>query len=149
MIPFEYRGGEYRLYFNGLLLYAFLDRYGDKGVMEVLEQDGKEGLEANIWLLCELTRQAELYRRYLGEEPGAVLDYARTLAAVPPGEIPEIRGTVALAVAEGFRRDHPDPDDADPWLQELEAEKNPKKARPGRSIAAWLLGCWASLSKKA
>ncbi len=149
MRSFRFRGGEYRLHMNGLLLYAFYDRYGrDKGLVETLEQEGKEGLEANVWILCELTRQAKLYRKLLGDEPGEALDYASTLAAVIPAEIPEIRSAVALAVAEGFRRDHPGEEEADPWLQELEAEKSPKKARPGRSIAAWLRSCWASLSKR-
>ena len=146
MISFRFRGGEYRLYFNGLLLYAFYERYGkEKGVMDALDQDGQNGLEANIWTLCELTRQANLYRKLLGEGPGETLDYARTLAAVTPGEIPEIRAAVALAVAEGFRREHATEEEADPWLQEYEEQKSPKKARPGRSIAACLRGCLASL----
>lgn len=146
MQSFRFRGGDYRLHMNGLLLYAFYDRYGrDRGLVETLEQEGKDGLEANVWMLCELTRQANLYRKLLGEEPGETLDYARTLAAVIPAEIPEIRNAVALAVSEGFRRDHPGEEEADPWLQELEAEKSPKKARPGRSIAACLRSCWASL----
>lgn len=149
MQSFRFRGGDYRLHMNGLLLYAFYDRYGrDKGLVETLEQEGQEGLEANVWMLCELTRQANLYRKLLGEEAGESLDYARTLAAVIPAEIPEIRNAVALAVAEGFRRDHPGEEEADPWLQELEAEQNPKKARPGRSIAACLRACWASLFKR-
>ena len=149
MQSFRFRGGEYRLHMNGLLLYAFYDRYGrDKGLVETLEQEGKEGLEANVWILCELTRQAKLYRKLLGDEPGEALDYASTLAAVIPAEIPEIRSAVALAVAEGFRRDHPGEEEADPWLQELEAEKSPKKARPGRSITACLRAFWASLSKR-
>lgn len=146
MQSFRFRGVEYRLHMNGLLLYAFYDRYGrDMGLVETLEQEGKDGLEANVWMLCELTRQANLYRKLLGEEAGESLDYARTLAAVIPAEIPEIRSAVGLAVAEGFRRDHPGEEEADPWLQELEAEQNPKKARPGRSIAACLRACWASL----
>lgn len=150
MQSFRYRGGDYRLYFNGLLLYAFYDRYGkDKSVVDVLDQDGKDGLEANVWTLCELTRQANLYRKFLGEEPGETLDYARTLAAVTPGEIPEIRAAVAMAVAEGFRREHATQEEADPWLQEFEERDSPKKARPGRSIAACLRACWASLLKKA
>lgn len=149
MIEYGYRGGTYRLYFNGLLLYSFYDRYGkDKGVMEILEQDGKDGLEANVWLLCELTRQAALYRRYLGEEPGEVLDYTRMLTGATPAEIPGIRNAVAVAVAEGFRREHASTEDSDPWLREIEEQNSPKKARPGRSIAAWLRNCWASLCGK-
>lgn len=149
MIEFAFRGGKYNLYFNGLLLYSFYDRYGrDDGILERLEQDNKDSLEINVWLLCELTRQAALYRRFLGEEPGEILDYARTLAAVQPVEIPGIRAAVTMAVAEGFRREHSSEEESDPWLQEFEAEKNPKKARPGRSIAAWLRSCWASLTKR-
>ena len=151
MVVFRYRGGEYRLYFNGLLLYAFYDRYGrEGGQVERMEQEGKDGLEVNVWLLCELTRQATLYRRFLGEETGEgeVLAYSRTLVAVTPAEIPEIRNAVALAVAEGFRREHLSAEEQDPWLQEIEAQKHAKKARPGRSIRAWSQRLWASLSKR-
>lgn len=149
MILYRFRGADYRLYLNGLLLYDFYDRYGrDKGLVELLEQDGKAGLEVNVWLLCELTRHAVLYRRFLGEESGQTLEYARTLAAVTPAEIPELRNAVAMAVAEGFRREHLSAEEQDPWLQEIEAQKRPKKARPGRSIRAWSQRLWASLSKR-
>ena len=118
MISYSYRGGNYHLYFNLAALLDFKEKYQDQNLVELISRNDREGLEAAVWLLCQLSRQGELYRRYLGEDPGQVL-----------GE-------------------HPEEGADDPWLQEYEAEHSTKKASAGRRFVCFCRRLWASLSRR-
>lgn len=149
MIDFEYRGGKYSLYMNGYAYFAAKKKFGEeKSLLEVMEPDTKEGLEATVWLLCEFARQGEMYRRFLGEDRGQYPEYSKTVIQVQPFELPFIKAAVIQAIAEGFGRENPSPEDCDPWLAELEAENAKKKHSPRRSIFTRLLKGSASESEK-
>lgn len=148
MISYSYRGGNYHLYFNLAALLDFKEKYQDQNLVELISRNDREGLEAAVWLLCQLSRQGELYRRYLGEDPGQVLDYERTLLSLTPAEQPMMQAALMAAVAEGFRREHPEEGADDPWLQEYEAEHSTKKASAGRRFVCFCRRLWASLSRR-
>lgn len=149
MIEFKFHGGDYRLYMNGYAMFDFYEKYGtDKNFIEVIEPVTKEGFEALIWLLCELSKQGEMYARFMGLEAKKPLEYMQTLTMTKPAEYAEIKETVTRAIAEGFRRDHPDEElEEDAFLQEFEAQKKTKFRK--RSTHARLRKALAYLFGKA
>ncbi len=147
MIDFEFRGGKYRLYFNGLALFDIYKKYGqEKGLLEMIENNDKESFETTIWMLCEFSKQGALYGRFLGEEPAQVLNFMQTLTAVQPAELVEIQAAVISCINEGFTREHPSELDSDPFLAEI--EKSKKKQYPKRNISERLRRAWACLTGK-
>lgn len=132
MIEYEFHGGNYRLYMNGYALFNFYEKFGqDSNILEVIEPVTKEAYEALIWVLCELSRQGEMYARFLGLDAKKPLEYMQTLTQTKPSEYVAIKEIVTKAIAEGFRRDHPDEElEEDAFLQEFEAQKKTKSLRP-------------------
>lgn len=149
MIKFDFRGKSYSLYLSGLGLYECYDHFGgDKSLIELIEGEGKETYQAAIWMLCEFSKQGELYRRYMGEEPEEYLKLGQVMALAQPWEYPEIKTAVTMTIYEGFKREHPGQEDTDPWLAEFEAEKSKKKEAAGRSISGLLRGPWGWGSRR-
>lgn len=147
MIDFTFRGEEYHLYFNGSALFNAYARFGsDKNILDVIEPMDKAGFEATVWLLCELSTQGELYRRFLGYTPRPRLVYAKTLVQIQPKELPEVKQAVVAALNEGFARETEE--SYDPWLAELESQKKNKTSQK-RSISACLRRAWGYLRGRA
>lgn len=151
MIEFELRGGTYHLYLNGTALFDIYEKFGQvRNLLDLVEPFTREGYEATIWILCELSVQGELYRRCLGYEKSDTLNYLKTVAQVQPHEIPAIKAAVIEALREGFIREHASPEDYDPWLEEIEEKSGAKKnASLCRSIIARLRRAWACLFGRA
>lgn len=147
MIDFTFRGEEYHLYFNGSALFNAYAKFGaDKNILDVIEPMNKAGFEATVWLLCELSTQGELYRRFLGYTPRPRLIYAKTLVQIQPKELPEVKQAVIAALNEGFAREAEE--SYDPWLAELESQKKNKTSQK-RSISACLRRAWDYLCGRA
>lgn len=147
MIDFTFRGEEYHLYFNGSALFNAYARFGfDKNILDVIEPMDKAGFEATVWMLCELSTQGELYRRFLGYTPQPRLIYAKTLVQIQPKELPEVKQAVIAALNEGFAREAEE--SYDPWLAELESQKKNKTSQK-RSISACLRRAWGYLCGRA
>ena len=147
MIDFTFRGEEYHLYFNGSALFNAYAKFGaDKNILDAIEPVDKAGFEATVWMLCEMSTQGELYRRFLGYTPRPRLNYAKALVQIQPKELPEIKQAVVAALNEGFARETEE--GYDPWLAELESQKK-NKTSPKRSISACLRRAWACLFGRA
>ena len=151
MTDFELRGGTYHLYLNGVGLFDIYKKFGqEKNLLDLIEPVTREGYEATVWILCELSAQGELYRRLQGYDPQPPLEYLKVLTQLQPHELPAVKKAVTEAIMEGFLRDHPDTEGYDPWLDEIdEANGVKKKASARPSIFERLRRAWACLCGRA
>lgn len=141
MIELELRGGTYHLYLNGTALFDIYGKFGQvRNLLDLVEPFTREGYEATIWILCELSTQGELYRRLQGYEKAEPLNYLKTLTQVQPYEIPGIKAAVIEALREGFIREHASAEAYDPWLDEIEESSGAKKTNHFSGVFASAYG---------
>ena len=70
-----------KLLYNAAAHFAACEKYPD-GLIKELQKPGVESFDAMFWALTETAKQAELYRRFLGEKPRKVLSEAAIRARV-------------------------------------------------------------------
>ncbi len=57
------------------------------------------------WLLAEMSRQAELYRRYMGEEAREYLTEELVRVSLLPSQLQRVRGEIADAILAGMHKE--------------------------------------------
>lgn len=113
---------EYRLLYNAAAHFAAGERYPD-GLLKEIYKPSSAGLEALCWALGELGRQAELYRRAMGYDPGEMPAETGILAQLMPRDILAARQAVLDAIARGLG--DPQEGEVDEVLLELQKKKAP------------------------
>lgn len=140
-------GKEYHLLLNGEALFDCYERFGqEKGLLEILETEGRDGYAAEAFMLATFSMQGELYRRWQGEDRGSYLSEPQARVLLTPADIPSLRATLIDTIMAGFNRKHPEDGPVDPWLDELTQKKT--KESVVRSIFAWLQNFSGSVQKK-
>lgn len=137
LIEYALDGKIYHLLLNGTALFNCYDRFGqEKNLLDLIQDDTKESYSAATWMLAEFSRQGELYRRYLGEDPAPFLDPAQAATIVTPADIAGVKFALVDAFRVGFARQHQSDEGFDPWLHEIEQKKTPESRV--RSIFGYL-----------
>lgn len=145
---FTLDGKEYHLLLNGEALFDCYERFGqDKGLLDVLDTDGRDGYAAAAFLLATFSMQGELYRRWQGEDRGSYLSEAQARVLLTPADIPTLRVALIETIMAGFERKHPDDGPVDPWLNELTQKKTKESAV--HNIFAWSQKLLGSTREKA
>lgn len=133
---FTLDGKEYHLLLNGEALFDCYERFGqDKGLLDLLETDGRNGYEVIAFFLATFSMQGELYRRWQGEDRGSYLSESQARVLLKPADIPTLRAVLIDTIMDGFNRKHSDDGPVDPWLNELTQKKT--KESVARNIFAW------------
>ena len=127
LIEYALDGKVYHLLLNGTALFNCYDRFGtEKNLLDLIQDDNKESYAAATWMLAEFSRQGELYRRYIGEDPAPFLDPAQAATIVTPADIAGVKFALVDAIRVGFSRQHEDEAGYDPFLREIEQKKTPE-----------------------
>lgn len=111
---------EYELRFSSDILFTVMEKYDTDNPIEIIMKQGKEGIDALCWLLAEMSRQAELYRRYMGEEAREYLTEELVRVSLLPSQLQRVRGEIADAVLAGMQKEEGTEKEVDLGLQELQ-----------------------------
>lgn len=133
MLRFRFHDKQLHLAYNGYVIYAIRDRYGeDTDVFSACLSDTHEGFSRTCEILAMMAEQGELVRRYMGHSPEKIPDaeYFRAVASMPDIVI------MKTAVMETATRDMSGEvieDEVDLGLAEINAKK--KKTDPEHNIS--------------
>ena len=127
----NYRGEAHPMSFTANALFTVYDRYGVGEITDITEitESSEQGFRDLCWIAALLCREAELQRRYMGEDPRIMLTAEELELMLLPSEVPALRSAVAAAMKQGFRRslDTGEPEEVNAVL--LERENAEKKAK--------------------
>lgn len=108
-----------KLLYNAAAHFAACEKYPD-GLIKELQKPGVESFDAMFWALTETAKQAELYRRFLGEKPRKVLSEAEWRTILKPGQMAKATEAIFQAVIAGLGDGADDDEEIDEVLLELE-----------------------------
>lgn len=108
-----------KLLYNMAAHLAAVDKYPE-GLMDELRKSGKASFDAMYWAFAECAKQAELYRRFLGESPRRILTEADWRLLVKPGQSGKMTEMLLTAIAKGLGDSSDDDQEIDEVLAELE-----------------------------
>lgn len=142
-VPVSLGGVTYHLLLNGTALFDLYDRFGDKGSLtDHFQGNTRESFAALCYFLTVLAEQGELWRRYMGHNPGPIPTEEELRLLLIPNDVPAARGAVIDALLAGFRREEGEkPRTVDKGLLALQ-KKNGSGLRRGEylHIAVRFLG---------
>lgn len=134
-----FRGDAHPMSFTADALFKIYDRYGVGNMIEVtgLAEDTEEGFLNLCWLAALFCCEAELQRRFMGEDPRPMLSAEELQIMLIPAEVPELRSAVIAAIRQGFDTCAlPEQEEVNAVLLERESAK---KAKTPASIASGFL----------
>lgn len=153
-IDFEFNGTTYALSFTAEALFTVYDTFGYTsdilGATKILEPT-QEGWRNLCWLAALMASQGELQRRYRGEDPRPMVTVEQLRTGFMAADSLRLRQAVRDALAQGFHRDVPGPDeDQEVDLVLLEREEAEKKAKAAVAsvFSTWLQRLSASISAR-
>ena len=106
LVEFELNKQKYHLMLSGAALFEAYDRFGDTG--DLLEQvigTSMESFENTVWMLVNLAKHGEVYRRHMGEEPLPMLSVETARRTMGPKDVVRARSAIRKALAVGFERE--------------------------------------------
>ena len=143
-IDFEFNGKVYALSFTAEALFTVYDKFGVTAdifeTTKVLEPT-VEGWKNCCWLAALMASQGELQRRHRGEDSQRMITMEELRTGFMAADSIRLRQAVKAAVAQGFERDVPPPDEEQEVnLVLLEREQAEKKAKGAvvRELSTWL-----------
>lgn len=151
-IDCEYHGVTYQLSCTAQALFAIYEKFGyttDIITTTKISENTVEGWKNACWLFALFAMQGELQRRLMGEDNRPMIRMEDLLKGAMPTDVATIRKAVADALAQGFRRDVPDPEqeEVDLVLMELEEQQKKKKAQAVSGLLTWLSARLSSISR--
>lgn len=147
----EYNGAAYQLSCTAQALFSIYEKFGyttDIIQTTKIAENTPEGWKNTCWLFALFARQGELQRRLLGEDRQAMIRMEDLFEGAMPTDIAVIRRGVTDALAQGFRREFPDPEEEelDLVLMELEEIEKKKKVQAASGLRSWLRALLSSIS---
>ena len=143
-IDFEFNGTTYALSFTAEALFTVYDKFGftsDIFATTKIMEPTLEGWKNCCWLAALMASQGELQRRHRGEDSRPMVTMEQLRTGFMAAESVKLRQAVRDAVAQGFHRDVPGPDEEQEvnmvLLEREEAEKKAKGAVV-RVLSTWL-----------
>lgn len=143
-IDFEFNGTTYALSFTAEALFTVYDKFGftsDIYATTKILEPTLEGWKNCCWLAALMASQGELQRRHRGEDSQRMVTMEELRTGFMAAESLRLREAVKAALAQGFHRDVPPPDeDQEVNLVLLEREEAEKKAKGAvvRALSTWL-----------
>lgn len=120
--------GSVKLLYNASAHFAACEKYPDGGLVEAIRKPDASSFDAVLWAWTEAAKQAELYRRFLGEDPKRILTESEWRMLIKPGQMAQVTNRVMEAIIDGMSSGDGDEDkEIDEVLMEL--EKKTGKAR--------------------
>lgn len=153
-IDFKFNGTTYALSFTAEALFAVYDKFGyssDIVSSTKIEELTPEGWKNLCWLAALMAAQGELQRRSWGQDPRPMVTVEQLRTGFMAADSLRLREAVVEALAQGFQRDVPDPDDdAEVNLVLLEREEAEKKTKAAAASAfsTWLQRLSACISAR-
>lgn len=98
MTEITFKDNTYHLLYNGAAMFELQD-------IDSIFEGVRKDFDVFCRVLSTLTQQGELYRRYMGHEPGKFLDADELRVAVLPYEIHELQEAAFAAIVAGLRRE--------------------------------------------
>lgn len=151
-IDFEFNGTVYALSFTAEALFTVYDKFGFTsdiyGTTKIMEPT-LEGWKNCCWLAALMASQGELQRRYRGEDPQRMITMEELRTGFMAADSLRLREAVQAALAQGFHRDVPPPDEEQEVnLVLLEREEAEKKAQGAvvHALSTWLQRLFDSTS---
>ena len=113
------------LLYNAAAHFAACEKYPD-GLVTELKKENAESFEAMLWAFTEMAKQAELYRRFMGETPRRILTEDEWKSIMRPNQLGRATVRVFEALTKGLSTAA---DDEDQEIDEvlIELEKKQKK----------------------
>ena len=112
------------LLYNMAAHFAAAEKYPD-GLVKELQKPSIESYNALMWAFAECAKQAELWRRFMGEMPRKILTEEQWRLILKPPQLKEATAMVMKAIIDGLG-EHDEEQEVDEVLQELEAQKKTK-----------------------
>lgn len=133
-ISCEYHGVTYQLSCTAQALFSIYEKFGyTTDIIETtkLTENTVEGWKNACWLFSLFAMQGELQRRLMGEDKHPMIQMEELYQGGMPTDVNTVRRAVADALAQGFRREIPDPEkeEIDLVLMELEEREKKKTAQ--------------------
>lgn len=125
----NYNGDSCPMSFTADALFKIYDKYGAGNLLEVskIADDTEEGYLNLCWVAALLCSEAELQRRYMGEDPRPMLSAEELQLMLAPCDIPALRSAVTEAIRQGFRTEAaPEETEVNLVLREREEAKKAK-----------------------
>lgn len=107
------------LLYNAAAHFAAAEKYPE-GLFKELHKPNVESYDAAFWTFAECAKQAELWRRFMGERPKKILTEAEWRMAIKPAQIGKMVAKVLTAMSEGLAEDKDEDEEIDEVLMELE-----------------------------
>ena len=108
-----------KLLYNAAAHFAAAEKYPG-GLPTKLREPGVESYDAAFWAFAECAKQAELWRRFMGENPKKILTEAEWRLAIRPAQIQTVVAKVLEAIMAGLAEEKDDEQEIDEVLLELE-----------------------------
>lgn len=142
-ITCEYNGVTYHLSCTAQALFSIYDKFGyTSDILEAtkITENSVEGWRNACWMFALFAMQGELQRRLMGEDKRPMLQMEEIFQGGMPTDVNTVRRAVADALAQGFRREVPDPEkeEIDLVLMELEEREKKKKEQAASGFLTWL-----------
>ena len=120
----EFAGKLYYLSFNGAAMHMASD-LGVQDLTEPITNKGREYFSTLCKIAAIMIEQGELVRRYMGYDPGNVIDASTLEIAITPYTDITLRNAMMQAVVDGYSSEIRQTDEVDLGLLELQ-KKNVK-----------------------
>ena len=149
LVEFELNGQKYHLMLSGAALFEAYDRFDDTGdLLEKVIGTSAESFENTVWMLVNLAKHGEAYRRHMGEDPLPMLSVETARRTMGPKDVVRARAAIRKAFAVGFEREEVgEEQEIDIGL--LELQKKTGLGLPGRNGLAGRPSFWDFLTRKA
>lgn len=136
-VKFELNGQIYSLLLTGAALFDAYDRFGDKGdLMDHLTGTSRESFDNTVWMLVNLAKHGEAYRRYMGEDAVPMLSVEQAVQTMGPRDVIVARAAIREALSTAFARtERSEEEEIDEGLLELQ-----KKTARGLPVRFGLAG---------
>lgn len=147
-VKFELNGKEYSLLLTGAALFEAYDRFGDTGdLIDRITGADSESYENTVWMLVNLAKHGEGYRRHMGEDAQPMLSVETATHTMGPRDVVRARAAIRQAFIYGFEREHAS-EEEEIDLGLLELQKKTELGSRGQSGLAARPSFWGFLTKK-
>ena len=116
-----------KLLYNAAAHFAACEKYPD-GLIAEMGKPGVASFDAMFWAFTEAAKQAELYRRFMGETPKRIITEAEWRMIIKPGQMSKATGMLMDAITAGLSSG----DDEDQEIDEVLMELEKKTGKTGR-----------------
>ena len=148
LVEFQLEGRTHHLLLTGAALFEAYDRFGDTGdLLEKVIGTDTKSFENTVWMLVNLAKHGEAYRRHMGEDALPMLSVDAAQRTMGPKDVVRARAAIRQALAIGFEREEVS-EEQEIDLGLLELQKKTGLGLRGRNGSAERPSFWDFLTRK-